>query len=49
MKSNYLYENFMEDNILACYLRVSDEDFDLKQIVEVVYRERQSLSRSQSR
>ena len=33
MKSNYLYENFMEDNILACYLRVSDEDFDLKQNV----------------
>ncbi len=33
MKSNYLYENFMEDNILACYLRVSDEDFDSKQNV----------------
>ncbi len=31
MKSNHLYENFMGDNILACYLRVSDEDFDLKQ------------------
>ncbi len=33
MKSNYSSENFMEDNILACYLRVSDEDFDLKQNV----------------
>ncbi len=30
MKSNYLDENFMGNNILACYLRVSDEDFDLK-------------------
>ena len=33
MKSNHLYENFMGDNILACYLRISDEDFDLKQNV----------------
>ena len=33
MKSNYSSENFMGDNILACYLRVSDEDFDLKQNV----------------
>ncbi len=30
MKSNYSSENFMGDNILACYLRVSDEDFDLR-------------------
>lgn len=30
MKSNYSSEKFMGDNILACYLRVSDEDFDLK-------------------
>ena len=30
MNSNYSSENFMGDNILACYLRVSDEDFDLR-------------------
>ena len=33
MKSNHLYENFMGDKNLACYQRISDEDFDLKQNV----------------
>lgn len=33
MRSNHSSENLMADNILACYLRVSDEDFDLKQNV----------------
>ena len=33
MRSNHSSENLMVDNILACYLRVSDEDFDLKQNV----------------
>ncbi len=33
MKSSYSSENLMGDNILACYLRVSDEDFDLRQNV----------------
>ena len=33
MRNHHSSENFMEVNILACYLRVSDEDFDLKQNV----------------
>lgn len=33
MRKNHSFENFMGGNILACYLRVSDEDFDLKQNV----------------
>lgn len=33
MRSNHSSENLIVDNILACYLRVSDEDFDLKQNV----------------
>lgn len=31
MRKNHSSENIMQNNILACYLRVSDEDFDLKQ------------------
>ncbi len=33
MRNHHSSENYMEVNILACYLRVSDEDFDLKQNV----------------